>query len=559
MIFLLIFAFLGGVVTILSPCILPLLPIILSSSSGGKSRPLGVVTGFIGSFTFFTLFLTAIVKLTGIPSDSLRVVSILIIGIFGLSYLIPQFQLWIEQVFVRFARIAPKHGNEPGFKNGLLIGFSLGLLWTPCVGPILAGVISLALSGSVTTDAIFITLAYSLGTAIPMFIIMRAGGTALKKVPWLVRNIGKVQKAFGVLMILTAFAIFFNFDRRLQTFVLEKFPQYGVGVTSLEDNELVDDALKGLRSEEQEELKQAPEIISGGAWINSDPLIITNLKNKVVLVDFWTYSCINCIRTLPHLRDWWEKYQTHGLVIIGVHTPEFEFEKSLSNLQTAVKDFELKYPIVQDNDYATWKAFDNRFWPAKYLIDKDGKIRYTHFGEGNYDETEKMIQTLLTEMGASISDEIEASSKLDNSPRSPETYLGYSRLDALVSEEKIVMDEFTSYSTPEVVPFDFFALDGTWKVEREFSTPQAGGNLIMAFEGKQVFLIMRSDSPTRVRINLDSEPVATTNQGEDVKNSLITVNKDRLYKLIKLPETGFHILWLEFLDPGTEVFAFTFG
>ncbi len=243
MILLIAFAFLAGVITVLSPCILPILPIILTSSIGGvstgKSRPLGVVIGFILSFTFFTLFLSTIVRLSGISADTLRLVSVLVIGGFGASLLIPQFQVLVEKMFSKMAVFMPSNQRRTGFGGGLLIGFSVGLLWTPCVGPILASVISLAITGTVTFDAFLITLAYALGTAIPMFLIMLGGQNALRRVPWLLANLGHIQKLFGVLMILTAIGIFFNIDRKFQTFVLEKFPQYSVGLTQLEDNEAI--------------------------------------------------------------------------------------------------------------------------------------------------------------------------------------------------------------------------------------------------------------------------------------------------------------------------------
>lgn len=248
MIILLVFAFLAGVVTVLSPCILPLLPIILSSSadSSGKKRPLGVVVGFVSSFTFFTLFLATIVKLTNIPADSLRLISIAVLILFGLSILISKVQVFMELLFSKLTRFAPQGGKRTGFMGGLIVGLSLGLLWTPCVGPILASVISLALSGSVSLQALFITVSYSIGTAIPMFFIIIAGSTALRKVPWLLQNTGKIQKAFGILMILTAIGIFFNVDRRFQAYILDKFPGYGVGLTQLEDNQDVREELEKI-------------------------------------------------------------------------------------------------------------------------------------------------------------------------------------------------------------------------------------------------------------------------------------------------------------------------
>lgn len=575
MILLIAFAFLAGVITVLSPCILPILPIILTSSIGGvntgKSRPIGVVTGFILSFTFFTLFLSTIVRLSGIPAETLRIVSVIVVAGFGVSLLVPQFQVFVERLFSKLAGLMPNSQGKTGFGGGLLIGFSVGLLWTPCVGPILASVISLAITGTVTFDAFLITLSYSLGTAIPMFLIMLGGQNALRRVPWLLSNLGHIQKLFGVLMILTAIGIFFNVDRRFQTFVLNTFPQYGTGLTKLEDNELVrnqldkksdiemkkDDMGKPMFDLIEPKGAKAPEIIPGGIWFNSDPLTLAELKGKVVIIDFWTYSCINCQRTLPYLRDWNEKYKDKGLVIIGVHAPEFEFEKSDKNVTQAIKDFQLTYPIIQDNDFATWRAYNNRYWPAKYFIDKEGYIRYSHFGEGAYDESEKVIQELLKEAGAT-----NVTSEINNpiyqiQAKTPEIYLGYGRIDHFFSPETIKKDTQGTYTSPSALGNNEFAYSGNWNVMEEYANPQKGATLTLNFDSKEVFLVMRTKgTPTKVKVYLDDK---MQDFGEDNIDGVVTVEKDQLYKLINLSTPGRHILRLEFEDNNAELFAFTFG
>jgi cytochrome c biogenesis protein CcdA/thiol-disulfide isomerase/thioredoxin len=567
MFLLVLFAFIAGVVTVLSPCVLPLLPIILSSSDGsGKQRPLGVVVGFILSFTFFTLFLSTIVRLSGLPAESLRFISIFILITFGASLLIPWVQLQLELLFARFSSFAPIGQNRAGFLGGLLVGLSLGLLWTPCVGPILASVISLAITGTVTTQAVFITFAFALGTAIPMFIIMLAGATALKKVPWLVRNTARIQQLFGVLMILTAVAILGNFDRKFQTYVLQTFPKYGAGLTKIEDNQSVKNQLNKLGSAGENATPlidvvtnrvPAPELIMGGEWFNSEPLNIADLQGKVVLVDFWTYSCINCQRTFPYLKKWWVSYKDSGLVIIGVHSPEFEFEKNPKNVQKAINDFGITYPVMQDNDFATWKAYKNRYWPAKYLIDAKGQIRYTHFGEGGYDETEKKIQELLTEAGANV-----GAMKIENPEyqiyaRTPELYLGYSRLEYLASPERVMTDQKSAYTKPAELDRNTFSYQGNWTVMSEYAAPDAKSSLDLSFEAKEVYIVARPKNGTgKFKVTLDN-----TQQflGEDVTNGEVTVASDRLYKVILLDKPGKHLLKLEFLDNNVELYAFTFG
>jgi len=576
MILLTVFAFLAGIVTILSPCILPILPIILTSTIGGKetgkARPMGVVFGFVLSFTFFTLFLSIIVKISGVSPNLLRTFSIWIITGFGVSLLIPQFQMLIEKAFARMFRLLPKGNTRPGFIPGLLIGLSLGLLWTPCVGPILASVISLAITGTVTFDAFIITLAYSLGTSIPMFLILIGGQRLLQKVPWLLINTAKIQKAFGVIMIITAIAIFFNFDRTVQTYILNAFPQYGIGLTKLEDNELVKNQLKKISEKEQSQTvigkpmsnlilpkgPTAPELIVGGEWFNSKPLTLTQLRGKVVIIDFWTYTCINCQRTFPYVKGWWKKYQDKGLVIIGVHSPEFEFEKDKGNLAKAIRDFGLSYPIVQDNDFSTWRAYENHYWPAKYIIDKDGIIRYSHFGEGRYDETEKVIQGLLMESGAKGVPTNINNPTSKTYGRTPETYLGYNRLDNFSSPEPIQNNSVSAYSYPSQILDNTFALKGEWNIMGEYAVPKKGSELSFNFDAKEVFLVMKSQEgkSSTIKVYIDGKAQYF---GEDNNNGVVTVDSDKLYKLIFLPSPGRHILKLEFLDAGPALFAFTFG
>lgn len=306
MLILILFAFIAGIVTVLSPCILPVLPIVLSGSVGeGKRRPLGVVAGFILSFTFFTLFLSSLVQWTGVSADALRAFSVVVIILFGASLLFPQAQAMLEKLFAFFTRFSPKEQKE-GFFGGFLLGMSLGLIWTPCVGLILASVISLALTGTVNGAAFFITLAYATGTGIPMLAITYGGRQLFQKVPWFLKNTGRIQRGFGVVMILTGLAIMMNVDRRFQTWVLETFPQYGVGLTRIEENEAVKQQLDKLNAspneledangkpmfELQESMKYplAPELSGGTTWLNSEPLRLSEeLRGKVVLIDFWTY------------------------------------------------------------------------------------------------------------------------------------------------------------------------------------------------------------------------------------------------------------------------------
>lgn len=553
MLLLILFAFLAGLVTILSPCILPLLPIILAgSATKNRYRPIGVVTGFVGSFTVFTLTLTTLVKATGISPDSLRNLAVIVLLLFGLLLVVPSLKhLW--ESFT--SRLTPaSSGTRHGFWGGILIGLSLGLVWTPCVGPILASVITLAASSSITTTTILITLAYSLGTAIPLFLIMRGSAWFMSRFGWLKASSNRLQQLFGVLMILAALVLYFQLDRRFQTYILDRFPSYGAGLTAFENNPQIESNLnnlitrKGNMNAPLEDNGPSPELLGGQSWLNSDPLTLAELRGKVVLVDFWTYSCINCIRTLPYLKAWHDKYRDDGLVVIGVHSPEFEFEKSLDNLSRAIQDFGITYPIVQDNDFAIWRAYRNRYWPAKYLIDREGKIRYTHFGEGKYDETEIVIQELLGETTASDLVDMPA---YQHESRSPETYLGYWRLANVVSSPNIVKDQLTSYSSPISFPTNSVGFEGEWLVTEKYAVASSGSSLLFRFDAKEVNLVMapanehRSPSTT---IYLD---------GQKIKN--LEIDKDQLYNLIQLDQSGNHLLEIKFPEGDIEVYAFTFG
>jgi cytochrome c biogenesis protein CcdA/thiol-disulfide isomerase/thioredoxin len=571
MLVLVAFAFLAGIVTILSPCILPILPIVLSGSVGGeKKRPLGIIAGFIVSFTFFTLFLTKIVQLTGIPSDTLRIVAAIVLIVFGLSLFIPNFQALTEKLFSKLSIFAPKANPNAGLWGGFVIGLSIGLIWTPCVGPILASVIALAATSQVNTITFLITLAYSLGSAIPMFFIMYGGRNLLNKAPWLVKNSEGIQKGFGVLMILLAIGIFTNLDRQFEAYIAST--PYGANLTQLENNDVVTEQLNNLKGKSSSITDAigmfnantpAPEFTGITKWLNTDkPLTLKELKGKVVLVDFWTYTCINCIRTLPHVTSWYDKYKEQGFVVVGVHTPEFAFEKETTNVENAIKQYNIHYPIAQDNDYATWNAYNNQYWPAHYLIDAKGVIRQVHFGEGKYEETEKAIQVLLKEAGKNVTSQID--SMPDTAPAariSPETYLGASRMQYYYPSSSLESGKnvFTLAENPTK---DSFSLGGEWNITDDQAITGKNAKLTYNFTADKVFLVLRpgSNKQAVVKVVLDGKPVTNANAGADVKNGIVTIDTDRLYNLIDLQgKTENHTLKLEFQTPGVEAFAFTFG
>lgn len=570
MIILLGFAFLAGIVTILSPCILPILPIVLSGAVGGsKKRPLGIIIGFLLSFTFFTLFLATLVKLTGIPTSTLRIAAAIVLLIFGLSLLLPTFQKRMEKLFSKLAVFAPKANPHAGFWGGFVIGLSIGLIWTPCVGPIMASVIALAATSQVNAVTFLVTLTYAIGSAIPMFLIMIGGRKLLSKAPTLIANTEKIQKGFGILMVVLAGAIFTNLDLQFETFIAST--PYGANLTNLERNDAVTQQLSQLKgsakqtSENENDLfnsnTPAPEFAGITKWLDpaDKPLMLKELKGKVVLIDFWTYTCINCIRTLPHVTRWYDKYHDQGFVVVGVHTPEFPFEKETSNVEQAIKQYNIHYPVAQDNDYATWNAYSNEYWPAEYLIDAQGTIRRTHFGEGEYDQMEEAIQTLLKDAGHKVTQKLDTMP--DQTPTaaiSPETYLGSNRMQYYYPSGNLATGT-KSLTLTKDIPENNFSLGGEWTINDEEAVSGKNATLVYNFTAEKVHLVLRpgkAKQPVKVRVLVDGKPVNTA----DVKDGIVIIDEDRLYTLVDLKgKTENHTLKLEFLTPGTEAYAFTFS
>jgi cytochrome c biogenesis protein CcdA/thiol-disulfide isomerase/thioredoxin len=593
---LILFAFLGGLVTIVSPCILPVLPVVLSGSvAGGKARPIGIVSGFVASFTLFTLALTYLVRTIGISADAIRNVAVGIIIILGLVMVVPRFHEWFGLAAARITGLVGKHKSEEvpaqvsrsrlsAYAGGVIMGFGLGLIWTPCVGPIMASVISLALTENLDRGAIFITLAYSLGTAIPMLGIMLGGRALLHRVPMLLRNTMSIQKVFGILIVVTGIAIGFGWDRKLQAAILQVAPEYGSGLTAFENAAPVqkslemrsirtdlaartDDKQSGTAKGLLKDYGPAPEFVTHGRWFNTEryaagtmssmkegspPLSMRMLRGKVVLVDFWTYSCVNCVRTIPHLRSWYRKY---GLVIIGVHTPEFEFEKNPENVRKAIADLGVTWPVVLDNDYAQWRAYNNHYWPAHYFIDARGHIRHTHFGEGEYEESEHVIQALLKEAGSSVTTTADTGEQSIQS-RTPETYLGYMRAQGFAGTTPPARDKPADYSAERLPGNGEWNLSGKWTIAGEYILPITKGTLQLGFDAKNVFLVIQPETPGgKIEIKVDG---LRSNDTPDVRNGILMPKESRLYQLVALKTPGLHVLNLA-VSGKLRLFAFTFG
>ncbi|MGI8460506.1 MAG: cytochrome c biogenesis protein/redoxin, partial [Solirubrobacterales bacterium] len=425
MVLLVLFAFIAGAGTALSPCVLPILPAVLGAGvSGGRRRPLGVVTGITVTHTFAIIGLVYVIDALGLPNDLARTLAIAVLAGFGITLLLPPLA---DRLEAWLSRLVPAIGNRggDGFWSGFGLGAGLGIVYAPCAGPILAGVITVSASQDFTAGRLAIALTYALGSSAVLYAILLGGRKIIDRIaPFR----GRIQVAMGAAMIAVAIVMAVGLDLRFQRAIAEDLPAFLRNpATSLEESDAVASKLSAVRDgggateagiaeaeagETLPVLGRAPEFAAGN-WINTEngePLTQTELteEGEVVLIDFWTYTCINCIRTFPELRSWDEQYGDEGLTIVGVHSPEFPFERETENVLNAVEEYDLEYPVVQDNELATWDAYQNQYWPAKYLIDAEGNIRYTHFGEGDYETTERAIRSLLAEAGNDPGDQAEA-------------------------------------------------------------------------------------------------------------------------------------------------------
>lgn len=565
---LLIFSFLAGLASILSPCIWPLLPIVLSAAAGeGRLRPLGMSLGVMAGFLFLTLSLASLEKILPVPADVFRLAAVIVIGFFGLSLFIPALNEKFDKAMSRLQRhlrITPAKKQE-GFAGGCVAGFSTGLLWAPCAGPILAAIATLAATQELTLKVVLVAVVYAAGLGVPLFVLLSAGSLGLR-VKKIARYSGLIRRAFGLVMIVSAVLLYTNQDKIIQIKMLRAFPAFDRFLLKTEDQEQVRRQLGLLGGQNELAIRKnkAPEFSGIAAWLNTpEPLTIEGLRGKVVLVDFWTYTCVNCVRTLPRVEDWYEKYKNGPFMVVGVHTPEFAFEKEVKNVQKALKTFRISYPVALDNDYKTWRAYRNRYWPAKYLIDVDGNIRYIHFGEGNEEETERAIRRLLTEAGSPPSPQQGPSPQKARKAgyyMTPETYLGFSRINPLALRQPIRLGK-QIFSRPDFLPDDAFAFEGAWDIFLEGARAGKGAGLEIHFRAEQVFLVISPAKPgDRIKVFLDDKPVDGLSSGQDVKEGQMKLDSERLYHLIDLKgKPGSHILRLEFLSENTEVYAFTFG
>jgi cytochrome c biogenesis protein CcdA/thiol-disulfide isomerase/thioredoxin len=558
MFLLIVFAFLAGVVTILSPCILSIAPILLAAGTNhNHKKPLGIIIGLIISFSFFTLTLSGIIQATGISPDIFRYIALGIIIFFGLIMIIPP----LEDSFAVLTQHIARIGNivqersvyiHTDFISGFILGIALGLLWTPCAGPILATITTLAATEGISLTSILMTLAYSTGAALPMLLICFGGTKVLQSTTALAPYTHMIRIVFGIIVIVSALAIAFHVDVIVQEKIAHWFPTINV-----EQNALIQKELNVLRkSEGIETMKKAPDLVGLTDWINSEPLTLAQLQGKVVLLDFWTYTCINCIRTLPHVKQWYESYKDYDFEVIGIHTPEFAFEKSKKNVEEAVQRFGITYPVALDNDYQTWKAYDNHYWPAHYLINQQGSIVKKHFGEGNYVEMEDAIRALLNIPPCKKAEEAPCIKEL-----TPETYLGFERASSYQSSLKLQRNISASYQIVETLDDNQVGLQGLWIIKSD--CVQSNGHnstLQLNFIANHVYLVMQSDTPQQLTILLDGKPIPKKYRTKDMNDEgKILVHEARMYELLDVKnDYGRHTLTLQ-CPEGINAYVFTFG
>lgn len=597
--------FLAGVLTILLPCILPLVPLVLGVSLSGRrrARPLVIVAGMAFSFVAFTFVLQVVLARFVSAADLIRIGSTYVLLLFGISFLTSDLRLqsavallgalfflshgwrtmvgaaglgtmavlWGERWAARIQQLGTnvQQGASQGLGReslltALVIGLTLGLVWVPCAGPALG--FALALVREQPGPRSFAALScYAIGAAVPLLIVGYGGQRALHSARAVGRHSGTIKRVSGALLILAAVGLRYDLLLDAQTWLADH-TSLGALASSLEerlvserapvrdhDGTLADGRL-GPSLPQLPVIGPAPEFVGLGPWYNSPPLTMAGLRGKVVLVDFWTYSCINCIRTLPYVRAYWTRYRDTPFVLIGIHSPEFTFEKSPQNVAQAIQRHGIDYPIAQDNDLQTWNAFGNRYWPAKYLIDADGNIRYAHFGEGEYDQTDLAIRGLLAELGQRTRGPVigEGGRTARAGDQSPETYLGargWMALDNAVGPPDEAVHE---YRVRQALPRDRFALSGRWRL--------AGGErqVLVGSEGEIRFHARAGE----VNLVLGLEPGAPPRKA-DVEvdgrwNREMTIDRHDLFRLWSGP-FGEHEVTLKIRGPGVAAYAFTFG
>ena len=552
----------AGLIAGISPCIVPVLPVVLVAGTTGPGararrwRSLSVVAGVVVSFSALTLGGSALLGALHLPQDLLRDLGLVVLGLFGVGLLVPAVGTVLERPFAH-VRVPDLSGRPAGF----VLGLGLGAVFVPCAGPVLAAITVIGATHQVSVTAALLPVAFAVGAAVPLLVVALAGEELAHRAGALRRRSAGLRRAGGVVLVAMTLAIGFNLTDGLQRAVpgYTTALQRGVEGTTFATRQLR--ALTGRQngslgacgassSTVLQACGRAPALRGITAWLNTAggrPLSLEGLRGKVVLVDFWTYSCINCQRTLPHLEAWYQRYQADGLVIIGVHTPEFAFEHVVSNVTSAARQLGVGYPVAVDDGYATWNAYQNQYWPAEYLIDAAGEVRHVHFAEGEYGQTESLIRRLLVAARPTVvlPEPTDLPDRTPTRATNPETYLGYERLQFLVGATP-VPDQAAPYQFPTELPPGGYGLSGTWTIGPESALAGAGARLELGFQADDIYLVLGGTGT--VTVDVDGRRTRTVE----------VTGIPRLYTLLSTPslETGTMTLGL---TPGVAAYDFTFG
>src|SRR5258708_17092360 len=564
-----ILVFLGGVLTILSPCILPVLPFVFVRSeqkflTNGLPMLAGMAITFAGIATLAAVGGSWAVRV----NQHGRILALVLLTAFAATLLSTRLADWLARPFValgnRLAQSSP--GERFTLLNSLLLGVATGLLWAPCAGPILGLILTGAAISGPNARTTLLLFAYAAGAATSLAVALLAGGRVFT---YLKKSLGTgewIRRGLGALVLIAVVAIVFRCDstvltrlslhgtNSLEQSLIDKItPQHagsqGGSLMAMSNTKSDGHAMMMSAAKPAADLPvegEVPSFAGATHWLNSPPLNAEGLRGKVVAVDFWTYSCINCLRALPYVESWYQKYQDHGLVVIGVHAPEFAFEKDPGNVRRAVADLKITYPVALDNDYAIWQAFNNQYWPATYFVDASGRVRAHHFGEGNYDESERIIRKLLTEagqndlpppgMGQPKAMGVQAPPD-EAHDQSPETYVGYRPADNFASPGGFVQDQAHAYAAPAALRLNQWALRGSWNVDPEKAVLTAvGGKIEFRFYARDLHLVLGPGSdgkPVRFRVTLDGAAPAANHGADTDSGGAGTINHQRLYQLIR--------------------------
>ena len=569
-------AYLGGVLTIVSPCILPVLPFVFARAGRSFARStLPMLAGMAATFAIVAT-LAAVGGGWAVRANQVgRWAALVLLALFGIALVFSAISDRMTRPLVALgSRLSERQPDEKdSIWSSAVLGIATGLLWAPCAGPILGIIFTAAALKGVSASTTLLLLAYALGAATSLALALLVGGTVFARMKSSLGASERIRQLLGVLVLVGVGAIALGLDTRVlsklssaQTSGLETGLARTLGVGQMDESQAKTNALGELVLPVEGAL---PPLDGLGPWSNSPPLNLAQLKGKVVVIDFWTYSCINCLRSLPYVKAWDAKYRKDGLVVIGVHAPEFAFEREPANVARAIADLGIRYPVALDNDYNLWRALKNNYWPAHYFVDAQGHVRYHHFGEGEYAMSERVIRQLLAEAGHAPAGSMSGVSATGTQAaaalgevKSPETYIGYARADRFVSPGGLAKDQLKTYALAPLSLNDW-ALEGSWLDKKQSATSFAPGAKIgFRFHARDLHLVLGSASgkPVRFRVALDGQAPGGDAGIDVAADGSGVVKGQRLYQLIRQKgAVRDRTFTIEFVDPGLEAFSFTFG